>query len=170
MAEQDIPGTRTFSNADALDFITISEGEKVVLVGAFIPFIKKLKGQHIGLKVIDKHPNALKTEELVFWVSPNSAARVLLEADIAVITGSSLVEGGLEQLLDLCHRAHDIVLAGPTASFWPVPFFRHGITVMAGIRITDGAELMRLVMEGGSGYFFNGPAEKMAIVRGDFHH
>jgi uncharacterized protein (DUF4213/DUF364 family) len=165
VAEKEIPGARTLINADALDAVNIDQDEKVVLVGAFVPFIKKLKERGIRQRVIDKHPKALKPEELAFWVSPDSASNVLSEADIAIITGSALVEGGLEELLASCKKAHDILLAGPTASFWPVPFFKHGITVMAGIRINDGVALMRLVAEGGSGYFFDGPAEKMAIVR-----
>ena len=38
---------------------------------------------------------------------------------------------------------------------------------MAGIRVRDGAEFMRLVAEGGSGYFFSGPAEKITVVKAE---
>ena len=168
MAECDIPGGHIVPNIDALDVAHITDGDKVVLVGAFIPFIKKLRGRSVELKVIDKHPNALKREELTLWVSPNSASEVLSEADVAIITGSALVEGGLEQLLELCRSSHDIVLTGPTASFWPIPFFIRGVTAMAGIRVRDGERFMRLVAEGGSGYFFSDTAEKIAAVKGGF--
>ena len=87
------------------------------------------------------------------------------EADVAIITGSAMVEGGLDGLLELCKGAHEIVLAGPTASPWPEPFFARGVTVMGGIRVRESVAFMRLVAEGGSGYFFSGPAEKIAIVK-----
>ncbi|MAF86097.1 MAG: Fis family transcriptional regulator [Dehalococcoidales bacterium] len=165
MAEKDIPGGRLLSNTDALDVAHIDAGDKVAMVGAFTPFIRKLKKQDVDLKIIDKHREALKGKELSFWVSPDSIAKVMPEADVAIITGSAMVEGGLDGLLELCKGAHEVVLAGPTASPWPEPFFARGVTVMGGIRVKDSAEFMRLVAEGGSGYFFSGPAEKIAIVK-----
>ena len=166
MAEKGIPGGRLLSNTDALDVVRIENGDRVVLVGAFIPFIRKLKDQRVELKVIDKHRDALKGEELLLWASPDSAAELLRKADVAIITGSALVEGGMDYLLELCAGVRQIVLAGPTASPWPEPFFARGVTVLGGIRVHDGAKFMRLVAEGGSGYFFSGPAEKIAVVKG----
>lgn len=119
MAERDIPGGHILSNTDALDTVHIEAEDKVVMVGAFIPFIRKLKDKRVKLKVIDKHWDALKGKELLFWSPPDSAAEVVPEADVAIITGSALVEGGLEHLLELCSGAREVVLAGPTASLWP---------------------------------------------------
>ena len=147
--------------------VSIGDGDKVVLVGAFIPFIRKLRDQRVKLKVIDKHRDALKDEELLFWAPPDSATELLPEADVVIITGSALVEGGLDQLLELCAGVQEVVLAGPTASLWPEPLFTRGVTVMGGIRVRDGAEFMRLVAEGGSGYFFSGPAEKITVVKAE---
>jgi uncharacterized protein (DUF4213/DUF364 family) len=71
----------------------------------------------------------------------------------------------MDELLELCKGARDIVLTGPTASPWPEPFFARGVTVLGGIKVHDGAKFIRLVAEGGSGYFFSGPAEKIAVVK-----
>lgn len=165
MAERDIPGGEIRRKADALDVVKIEAQDKIVLVGAFIPFIQKLKKQVAKLSIIDKHPEALKKDELSFWVSPDSIGEVLPQADVAIITGSALVEGGLDELLQLCSNAREVILAGPTASLWPEPFFSRNVSVMGGIKVRDAAGFMRLVAEGGSGYFFSGPAEKMAIVK-----
>ncbi len=165
MDEKGIPDGRLMNDTDALDAVCIEAGDKVVMVGAFVPFIKELRERGVALRVIDKHPGALKDDERSLWVPPDSVTRVLPEADVAIITGSAMVEGGLDELLELCRNAREIVLAGPTASLWPEPFFARGVTVMGGIKVRDGAGLMRVVAEGGSGYFFNGPADKMAIVQ-----
>jgi uncharacterized protein (DUF4213/DUF364 family) len=86
-----------------------------------------------------------------------------------IITGSALVEGGIDPLLAAASNARAVVLAGPTASPWPPPFFDQGVTVLGGIRVIDGAAMLDLVGKGGSGYFFDTVAEKIAIVRDRAH-
>ena len=163
--EQGIKGARVIERADALDVIAINRSDTVAMVGAFVPFIKALKGKTRALHIVDKHPQALKEDERPLWCSPASAAETLSQADIVIITGSSMVEGGLDGLLSACTKAREIILAGPTASTWPDPFFKRGVTVMAGISVSDPDKLLQVVSEGGSGYFFTGFAQKTAVVR-----
>lgn len=163
--EQGIQGARVMKGADALDAAEIRPGDTVVMVGAFVPFIKYLKGRSKKLYVIDKHPQALKAGEHHLWRSPGSTAEIVPRADIVIITGSSMVEGGLDELLGACTKAREVILAGPTASMWPEPFFKRGVTVVGGIFINDPDKLLQVVSEAGSGYFFTGFARKMAITR-----
>ncbi len=162
--EEGIRDARILKGADALDVIEIRKGDKIAMVGAFVPFIKKLKAITPDVCIIDKHPQALKEDERHMWCSPTAVRDVMPQADIAIITGSSMVEGGLDELLSSCIKAREIILAGPTASAWPEPFFKRGVTVMGGIFVTDPDKLLQVVSEGGSGYFFTGPAQKMAII------
>ena len=163
--EQGIRGARVKKGADALDVVEIEDRDRLVMIGAFVPFIKKLKGRTNALCIIDKHPQALKEDERHFWRSPASMKGVVRKADVVIITGSSMVEGGLDEILAACTIAREIILAGPTASMWPDPFFKRGVTVMAGISINDADKLLQVVSEGGSGYFFTGLARKIAVVR-----
>ncbi len=165
MREKGIQEARILKGADALEVIEIKKEDRVAMVGSFVPFIKTLKGKAKELCIIDKHPQALKEEERFMWRDPLSIRDVMPQADIVIITGSSMVEGGLDELLSCCTRAREIVLAGPTASAWPEPFFKRGVTVMGGISINNPDRLLQIVSEGGSGYFFEGPAGKIAIVR-----
>ncbi|HKZ15831.1 MAG TPA: DUF364 domain-containing protein, partial [Geobacteraceae bacterium] len=64
-----------------------------------------------------------------------------------------------------CTKAREVILAGPTASTWPEPFFRRGVTVLGGISINNPDRLLQIVSEGGSGYFFTGAAQKIVIRR-----
>lgn len=165
MERQTDVGGRCIPGLDALAAANIQADDTVAMVGAFVPFIKKLKGQVAGLRVIDKHKEALKADEAVFWRPPELALQTLAEASVVIMTGSALVEGGIDVLLNAARNARTIVLAGPTASPWPPPFFAHGVHVLGGIRITDGEKLLQLVSEGGSGYFFDSAAEKVCVVR-----
>jgi uncharacterized protein (DUF4213/DUF364 family) len=160
-----VPGGKLLPGMDALAAAEVTAEDNVAMVGGFIPFIKALKGQVANLWVVDKHPEALKPDELPFWRPPEQAIETLSQASVVVITGSSLVEGGIESLLDAARSARRIVLAGPTASPWPPTFFARGVHVLGGIRVLDGPKLLQVVSEGGSGYFFQREAEKISVIR-----
>jgi uncharacterized protein (DUF4213/DUF364 family) len=165
IARQGVPGGRLLLGVDALEAAGVQPPDRVAMVGAFVPFIKSLKGQVAELWVVDKHRDALKRDELSLWRPPEQVVEVLSQASVVIITGSALVEGEIGPLLEATGRARKVVLAGPTASPWPPPFFARGVHVLAGIRVLDGHRMLRLVSEGGSGYFFEAAAEKVCIVR-----
>jgi|FaiFalFF_MnMetaG_3_1042247.scaffolds.fasta_scaffold05774_3 uncharacterized protein (DUF4213/DUF364 family) len=162
-----VPGGVQIPGLDALEAAGVLPEDRVALVGAFSPFIKALKNGVSALWVVDRHPEALREEERSLWRPPERAPEVLREATVVVITGSALVEGGMDELLESCPRARRVVVAGPTASPWPEPFFQRGVHVLGGIRALDGPRLVRIVGEGGSGYFFQEAAEKVCLVRED---
>ena len=162
------PGGRLLPGMDALEAAGVQPDDRVAMVGAFIPFIKALKGKVKDLWVVDQHREALKPDELPFWRPPTEAGEVLSQASVVIITGSALVEGGIDDLLEAASTARRVVLAGPTASPWPPSFFERGIHVLGGIRVLDGPRMMQVVAEGGSGYFFGGEvAEKVCVVASD---
>lgn len=149
---------------DALDATEITPDDRVVMVGAFIPFIKKLKGRVSSLKVIDKHREALKPEEQTLWMPPERAAEALEPASVVILSGSTLVEGGIEELLSLSRAARVRVMAGPTTPLWPRPFFNRGIAILGGIRVLSGRDLLTIVGQGGSGYLFEQAAQKACVI------
>ncbi len=165
MEENGLPGYRCLPGADALDAAEINSDDRVALVGAFVPFIKKLKETVRQLRVVEKNPHALKGDELEFYRPAEQAEEVLSQADVVVISGSAIVHHSLGQLLGFCRNARQVIVAGPTASMYPDPLFERGVTVLGGIAVRDADKLLRVVGEGGSGYFFGRWAEKVAIVR-----
>jgi uncharacterized protein (DUF4213/DUF364 family) len=134
------------------------------LVGEFVPYIKKLNGRVADLRIIDKHRQALKASEQALWVPPEDAAEVLQRASVVIFSGSTLVEGGLEELLSFTGGARVRLMAGPTTPLWPHPFFDRGIGVLGGIRVVHGRDLLSIVGQGGSGYLFEEAAQKVCIV------
>ncbi len=150
---------------DALAAVEFKPSDEVVMVGSFVPFIKALRGRVAKLRVIDKHPEALKPDERSMWVPPQSAADALARASVAIVSGSALVEGGIEELLAAAAHARMRVMAGPTTPVWPGPFFKHGIDVLGGIRVRNGRQLLDIVGQGGSGYFFEEAVDKFCLLR-----
>src|SRR5262249_10987413 len=114
LARSDTHGGRILPGVDALAAVEVGPGDRVAMVGALVPFVKALKGRVAELWVIDKHPQALKADELALWRPPHQAQEVLSQASVVIITGSALVEGGLDSLLAAAQSARRVVLAGPT--------------------------------------------------------
>ncbi len=166
IARHGVPGGELVPGLDALEAAGVRSDDRVAMVGAFVPFIKELKGRVAGLYVVDKHPEALKAEEMDLWRPPEQAAQTLSQASVVIISGSALVEGEIDSLLESSRNARKVILAGPTASPWPPPFFERGVHVLGGVRVLDNRQILTLVSEGGSGYFFEGAAEKISVIRG----
>ncbi len=160
-----VPGGSVRRGCDALEAAGVRSDDRVAMVGAFAPFIKALKGKVGALRVIDSHLSALKPDERQFWVSPEGVAQALRSASIVIISGSALVEGGIDFILEASAQARHRVLAGPTAPLWAPPFFDSGVDVLGGIQVSDPALLLMIASQGGSGYFFNQAAEKISLVR-----
>jgi uncharacterized protein len=162
-----IPGGRLLPGVDALAAAQVRPEDRVLMIGGFVPFIRALKGRVADLWIVDKHPEALKADERDLWRDPARIADLAPEATVVIATGSALIEGGLDRLLAVARGVRCFVLAGPTASPWPPPFFARGVHVLGGIRVRNPDKLLQVVSEGGSGYFFEDFSEKVCVVRAD---
>jgi uncharacterized protein len=151
---------------DAYDAASIGTSDHVVVVGAFVPFLKALKraGQHFTVLEIDAA--TLKPDELPHYRPAREAGEVVPSADVVLITGTTLVNGTLDHLLGLCRPSARVVVVGPTVSLLPDAFLRRGVDVLGGIRVTAPDAFLDLLAEGGSGHhFFGRSAEKVVLQR-----
>jgi uncharacterized protein (DUF4213/DUF364 family) len=151
---------------DAYDAADIRPGEQVVVIGAFVPFLKSLKRAHQPFTVLEMDPATLKPDELQYFRPADQAADVLPSADVVLITGTTLVNDTIEHLLALCRPDTRVVIVGPTVGLLPDAFLHRGVAVLGGVRITAPDAFLDVLAEGGSGYhFFGRSAEKVVLVR-----
>ncbi len=150
---------------DAYDAAAIKPGQHVVVIGAFVPFLKSLKRARQPFTVLELDAATLKQDELAHFRPADHADQVLPTADVVLITGTTLVNDTLETLLAQCSPAARVVVAGPTAGLLPDAFLRRGVDVLGGIRVTAPNEFLDVLSEGGSGYhFFGRSAEKVVLL------
>jgi uncharacterized protein len=160
------PGMELLTGVDAYDAAAIQPGEQVVVVGAFVPFLKALKRAGQRYTVLEIDPATLKPEELPFYRHADEAASVVPGADVVLITGTTLLNDTLENLLALCRPSARVVMVGPTVGLLPDALLRRGVDVLGGVRVTDPDAFLEMLAEGGSGYhFFGRTAEKVVLVR-----
>jgi uncharacterized protein len=151
---------------DAFDATEMRPGDKVVVVGAFVPFLRELKRRRQPFLVIEQDPATLKPDELPFFRRPDEAPAVVPDADVLLITGTTLINDTLEELLRLAKPAARVTMVGPTVSLLPNAFLRRGADILGTVRITAPDEFLDVLAEGGSGYHFLGrSAQKVVLVR-----
>jgi uncharacterized protein len=160
------PGIELRPGLDAFDATAIEPGDKVVVVGAFVPFLKELKRRRQPFLVLEQDPATLKPDELPFFRPAGEAGEVLPEADVALITGSTLVNNTLEDLLALLRPEARVTIVGPTVGMLPDAFLTRGADILGSVRITAPDAFLDLLAEGGSGYhFFGRSAHKLVLAR-----
>jgi uncharacterized protein (DUF4213/DUF364 family) len=160
------PAVELRAGVDAYDAADIQPGERVVVVGAFVPFLKALKrsGQHFT--VLEMDPATLKPDELAHFRRADEARLVLPSADVVLITGTTLLNDTLENLLALCRPEARVVVVGPTVGLLSDALLRRGVDVLGGVRVTVPDAFLDVLAEGGSGYhFFGRSAKKVVLVR-----
>ena len=149
---------------NALELVDITGNDTVAMVGAFTPFIKKISEITERLFVIEKNPRVIGKDDTFKIESADRLEEIIPQANILIITGVTLINHTLGPILDLAEKATEIVVVGPTASVYPEPLFKRGVTVMGGVRITDAAKMIHLIGEAGSGYdFFDNCADKIIM-------
>lgn len=114
-------------------------GNRVVLVGRF-PFITRLRARVGELIVVERTPNP---GEL-----PESAAKdVIPAADVVAITGMTLINRTLENILNHCSPRARVILLGPSTPLSPV-MFDHGIDLLCGSVVTAIDPVLKAVGQG----------------------
>ena len=151
---------------DAFDASEIRPGERVVVVGAFVPFLRELKRRRQPYLVLEQDPATLKPEEMPFYRPAEAADEVVPQADVLLVTGTTLLNDTLEHLLALKRPACRATMVGPTVGLLPDAFLRRGADILGSVRVTEPDAFLDMLAEGGSGYHFLGrSAQKVVLVR-----
>lgn len=150
---------------DGLDEARIGEGDNVVLVGALGPMIRALKARGGPFRILEKDPATLRPDEMAFYAPAESAPEEVPRADVLITTGTTLINDSLEGLLNLVRPGAEVVVVGPTASLLPGAFFRRGVRVLGGVRVTEAHRLLDMLAEGGSGYHIFGRAAERVVMK-----
>jgi uncharacterized protein (DUF4213/DUF364 family) len=150
---------------DALDVVEMPEDAYVVVVGALVPFIKKLKARKGNFTILEMDPSTLKPDEMPFYAHGSHAPEYVPKADVLVITGTTLINDTLDGLLNLAKPESHIIIVGPTASLLPDSFFKRGVDLIGGISVTRPDELLDILAEAGSGYHFFGKYAERTVIK-----
>ena len=152
-------------DVDSFDVMEVPKGKKSVVIGALVPMLKKLLAADADFKVLEMDSRTLKGKELEHFAPSKDANVYIPDSDLDVITGVTILNDTLPDLLAMCKPGADILVTGPTAGMIPDAFFKRGVTIMGGILVTKPDELLDVISEGGSGYHFFGKSAERIVIR-----
>lgn len=151
---------------DAFDLMDeIDPALPVVVVGALWPVIHRLRERGAAYRILEMNRDALRVEELPFYVPPGEQDNVLSAAGAVVMTGATLVTSTTEHLLTRIPAGIPVIIGGPTVSMIPDILFARGVTAIGGDIVTDPDRLLTTIMQGGSGYHFFGASARKILIR-----
>ena len=154
---------------DGFNLLKIEPHETVSLVGAFGPYIRRLKTMGNPFYIIEKNPQTLRPDEVKYFKSASEMLSPLKNSDVVIITGTAIVNHTIDNILSLITNGKRIGLIGPTASLIPDVFFKRGVNMMAGVRILDADEMIKILKQGGSAYhLLKNCSEKIVFMKKNF--
>lgn len=112
--------------------------DRIATVGLFRAAFRKF--DDVEVRVIEREPvGAIEAPAgvSVTVFGPDAATTAIDGVDVLFITGSSLLYGGTLGYLRAAADVPTVVLIGATASFLPGPAMDAGVSVVAGVRVTD---------------------------------
>lgn len=149
----------TIAEGDLIDQIKIKPSDTVALVGNIHPFVPKIMEKTRNIFILERNPRLREAN-----VFPDTAAEEIMpQATVAIITGTALANGTIDRLLELSKNAKEVALVGPTASMLPDPLFKHGVTIIGSIKITDNEKILQVVSEGGGTPSFKNVCKQITI-------
>jgi uncharacterized protein (DUF4213/DUF364 family) len=151
---------------DGFNLLRIQPHETVSLIGAFGPYIRRLKMMGNPFFIIEKNSQTLRLDEMKYF-KPESEMRDALEKSrVAILTGTSIVNHTIDHILSLLRNGIRTAIIGPTASMIPDAFFKRGIHAIAGIEIQKPDTMIKILKQGGSGYhLMRECSQKIAFIK-----
>jgi hypothetical protein len=114
---------------DAVFSVKIQPSDTVGIIGHIGPVISRLTGRVKRMIVFERD------ETTASQVYPESKQPELLpECQVVFVTSSTLINGTLENLLDYCTDAREVVMVGSSTPLYPEAFSETKVTVLAGTK------------------------------------
>lgn len=153
-------------DCDPIQLIDLSKRKTITIVGAFQSYIRKISATGNKLFVLELNEAALNPDQKKYFVSADEYMKIIPVADIVIITGQTLVNGTIDNLLSCVTPNSLVIVTGPSSSIIPDILFKNNVGIIGAVKITDDEILFDLVSEGATGYhLFEYCARKICIIR-----
>jgi uncharacterized protein (DUF4213/DUF364 family) len=129
---------------EVISTLNVTGDDRVVMVGYFAPVISQLKKTGCKLDILELNPHHGENT-----LSPEQGKEAMAQCTVAVITGTTLINGTFDEVVAGLGNPRAVVLLGPSSPLCGDVFSGTKITHVAGSRVKDADEVLRIVSEGG---------------------
>ncbi|MCB0283943.1 MAG: DUF364 domain-containing protein [Calditrichaeota bacterium] len=157
---------RIIENIDPLDLLDLKPGQKITMVGAFTSYMQKINNGGAQLTILELNKDAVPDAYKKYYKPADHYPLVIPGADIIIITGLTLVNHTLDDLLAVVSEKSKVIVTGPSSSLIPDILFEKKVGIIGATRIINPDQLFDLVSQAGAGYhlFKYECAQKICII------
>ncbi|MDD4160428.1 MAG: DUF364 domain-containing protein [Synergistaceae bacterium] len=139
--------------------IKMNKDETFGMVGDFKPILPFVRKQTDNIYVFERIP-----QEKNGLYPDKDIPRYLTECDVVVVTGTSIINNTIDDVLRFCSKAREVFIVGPSTPLSPESFIEHNVTCLAGTVVTAPDKMLRIISQGG-GTMQMKPASKHVLVK-----
>jgi uncharacterized protein len=151
---------------DPIQLVDLESRKTITVVGAFHSYIKKISETGNKFYVLEINERALPEEYKKFFVPAEEFKSLLPSSDIVIITGQTLVNKTIDELLEAISPGTQVIVTGPSSSILPDILFENKVSIIGAVRITKPDIMFDIVSEGGTGFhLFEYCAKKICIIK-----
>jgi uncharacterized protein (DUF4213/DUF364 family) len=132
------------SKDEVISTLDVTAEDRVVMVGYFAPVISQLKKTGCRLDIVELNPHHGENT-----LSPKQGKEAMAGCTVAVVTGTTLINGTFDEVTAGLGNPRAAVLLGPSSPLCGEVFSGTKITHVAGSRVKDADAVLRVVSEGG---------------------
>lgn len=115
------------NDSDAVFSVKIQPTDTIGIIGQIGPVISRLNNKVKRMIIFERGEI---TNNQVY--SDSKQPELLPECQVVFVTSASLINGTLENLLNYCTNARDVVMVGSSTPLYPKAFIGTKVTVLAG--------------------------------------
>ncbi len=146
---------------DVLDAVEFQPSDTVAMIGYFGPLVEPLRPRVARLDIFEED-----TEMASDLLRSEAALERLPNAQVALISSTTIVNDTLDDLLSTSGNCREVVLLGSTTPLLPEAFAGTPVTYLSGITVENPEGILRVVSEGGGTRQFKPFVTKWNVATG----
>jgi len=150
-----------YQHGDILEQLDLGPEDRVAMVGNFGPLIAPLQQRACSLTVFEK------VKQPQGYLRPaEEAIDHLPRCQVALITGTSIINHTIDGLLDAARDCRVVAVVGASTPMLPEVFSSTVVSLLSGVVVEQPSEIMKVVSEGGGMRQFKGYIRKVNLAVG----
>ena len=138
-------GVEVDSTSDSLGLLNLSAGDRIGMVGLFMPLMGEIKKTGAELLILEKKAELMeKFPHLNITLDPAE----LKSCNKVLCTSTTILNNSLDEIMAHCDPDAFVSIVGPTAGYFPDPVFARGVDVVGGRMVTDSDLFFKLLEQG----------------------
>jgi hypothetical protein len=152
------PRDERYLEGDMLDHLDLRPDDAVGMVGHFKPLVDALNERTRSLTVFER------IREPQGYLRPvPEVAETLPNCQVALITGTSIINHTIDSLLDAAKHCREVVVLGASTPLLPEAFAGRNVSMLSGVIVVKPADTLRVVSEGGGMRLFKPYIRKVSL-------